>query len=69
MTVWLAVQVNVAIMLAPVTFLGHITSPAVAALASLQTDQVITDTHTHDADVKALPVQLLTHASLCRCTL
>lgn len=33
-------QVNLAVMLAPVTFLGHITSPAVAAMATMQTDQV-----------------------------
>ncbi len=34
------VQVNVAIMLAPVTFLGHITSQPVEAMARMQTDRV-----------------------------
>ena len=34
-------QVNVAIMLAPVTFLGHITSQPVEAMARMQTDRVI----------------------------
>ena len=34
-------QVNVAIMMAPVTFLGHITSQPVEAMARLQADQVI----------------------------
>ena len=38
----LPLQVSVAIMLAPVTFLGHIISPAVAAMATMQTDQVCT---------------------------
>lgn len=34
------VQVNVAIMMAPVTFLGHITSQPVEAMARMQTDRV-----------------------------
>jgi hypothetical protein len=34
------VQVNVAIMLAPVTFLGYITSQPVEAMARMQTDRV-----------------------------
>lgn len=34
------VQVNVAIMLAPVTFLGHITSQPIEAMARMQTDRV-----------------------------
>ena len=34
------VQVNVAIMLAPVAFLGHITSQPVEAMARMETDKV-----------------------------
>ena len=37
------VQVNVAIMLAPVTFLGHIASQPVEAMARMQTDGVSHD--------------------------
>ena len=40
MTQLCMMQVNVAIMLAPVTFLGHITSQPVEAMARMQTDRV-----------------------------
>ena len=43
-----------AIMLAPVTFLGHITSPAVAAMATMQTDQVCVALWHHSAHMAAL---------------
>lgn len=39
-TVHCCVQVNVAIMLAPVAFLGHITSQPVEAMARMETDKV-----------------------------
>lgn len=39
-TVHSLVQVNVALMLAPVAFLGHITSQPVEAMARMETDRV-----------------------------
>lgn len=42
-TVHCCAQVNVAIMLAPVAFLGHITSQPVEAMARMETDKVSLD--------------------------
>lgn len=37
----LLVQVSIAVMLAPVTFLGHISSRPVATMAEMETDKVL----------------------------
>lgn len=55
------VQVNVAIMLAPVAFLGHITSQPVEAMARMETDRVSPMTATSPRLHKPAPRTLLLH--------